>query len=94
MAYFVCGVAHDKCQGTIYKGPKGSLTIFVQAIRSFLQDLRSREPTFSKKGHLPGDKRFWTIFSRIIECDKPQGTICKGLTGNLTITVKVIRSFL
>ena len=31
--------------------------------------------------------------SRIIECDKPQGTIYKGPQGNLTVTVEVKRSF-
>ena len=33
-------------------------------------------------------KRFWPIFFRIIECDKPHGTICKGPKVNLTFTVE------
>ena len=36
----------------------------------------------------------WPIFSRIIECDKPQGTIFKGPQAILTITVELIRAFL
>ena len=33
------------------------------------------------------------VFSRIIERDKPQGIICKGAKGTLTITGQIIRSF-
>ena len=36
----------------------------------------------------------WPIFSRNIECDKPQGTFCKGPEGVLTIFVELIGSFL
>ena len=35
----------------------------------------------------------WPIFSRNIECDKPQVTICKGPKGILTIIVEPIRAF-
>ena len=35
----------------------------------------------------------WPISSRNIECDKPQGTICKGPKGNLTIVLEPIRAF-
>ena len=37
---------------------------------------------------------FWPIFSRIIECDKTQGTIYKGPQSIPTNTVEVTRSFL
>ena len=30
----------DKSQGTVYKGPKGILTITVEVIGSFVQDLK------------------------------------------------------
>ena len=33
------------------------------------------------------------IFSHNIECDKPQGTFCKGPQAILTITVELIRAF-
>ena len=37
---------------------------------------RSIEANISKKAiALSGDKSFWPTFSRIIECDKPQGTL-------------------
>ena len=39
-------------------------------------------------------KSFWPIFSRIIECDKFQGTLCKGPQGIPAITVQVVRSVL
>ena len=35
----------------------------------------------------------WPISSRNIECDKPQGTICKGPKGILTIVLEPIRAF-
>ena len=51
--------------------------------------------TLEKKNAIfPVKKSFWPIFSRIIECDKCQGTMCKGPTGILTITVEVLRSIL
>ena len=36
-------------------------------------------------------KTLWPIFSRIIECDKPQGTICKGPKDFLVVTLELIR---
>ena len=38
---------YEKRQGTTYRGTQGILTSVVQAIRSFPQDLRNREPNFS-----------------------------------------------
>ena len=38
----------------------------------------------SKKGCLSGEKKFWPISSRIIECEKLQKTIHKGSQGRLT----------
>ena len=55
---------------------------------------KSRTKLFKKKGYLPGDKRLWPISSRIIECDKPQGTFYNGPTSVVTITLKVIGAFL
>ena len=49
----------------------------------------------SKKSIFPlVDKRFWPTSSRIIECDKPQGTIYKGPKGMLTNSAEVLRSLL
>ena len=56
-------IEFDQRQGTTNKGTKGLLTSFLQALYSFLQDLRSREATFSKKGYRPEEKRFWPFFS-------------------------------
>ena len=42
-----------------------------------------------KKAILPVKKTLWPIFSRIIECDKPQETIFKGPQAILTITVEL-----
>ena len=44
---------------------------------------------FENKGKLSSEKSFWPVFSRILECDKPQGTICEGPQGFLTFTVEV-----
>ena len=38
-------------------------------------------------------KILWPIFSRIIECNKPQRTVCKGPKAVLTFTVEPIRAF-
>ena len=38
-------------------------------------------------------KILWSIFSLIIECDKPQGTVSMGPKAVLTITVEPIRAF-
>ena len=54
---------------------------------------RSLEANSSKKGYLPGYKIFWPTFYRIIESNKPQGTIYKGPQAILTITVELIRAF-
>ena len=83
-----------KPQVTTNEGTQGLLTGIVQAIRAFVKDLRSRIPNFSKKCHIPDELRFLPICSRIVECDKFQGTFCKGSKGILTITVEVKRSFL
>ena len=39
---------------------------------------------FGKKANFPVEIKFWLIYSRIFDCDKPQGTICMGPRGNLT----------
>ena len=43
-----------------------------------------------RKSAFPVKKRFWPIFYRILDCDKPQGTNCKGPKGILAITVEAI----
>ena len=85
-----------KTSKTIYKGPKGILTITVEVIRSFLWDLREcwKQKSFEEKWIFPLNKWLWPSFSRIIECDKHQWTFYNGPQGVLTKTVEVIRSFL
>ena len=41
----------------------------------------------------PTKKILFPIFSRNIECDKPQGRIYKGPQAILTITLELIRAF-
>ena len=53
----------------------------------------SLETNISKKGKLPGEKRFWPTCSRIVEFYKPWGTKCKGTQGILTSIVQMIKSF-
>ena len=45
---------------------------------------------FKKTLFFEGQKNL-TYFSRIIECEKPQSTTCKGPTGDLTITVENLK---
>ena len=37
-------------------------------------------------------KILWPIFSQIIECNKPQGTVCKDPKAVVTITVEPKRA--
>ena len=53
----------------------------------------SLETNISKKGQLPGEKRFWPTCSRIVEFYKPWGTKYKGTQGILTSIVQMIKSF-
>ena len=59
---FSRSIERDKGQGTIYKGPAGNLTGIVPATWLVLQDLRSREPNFSKTVFLPGEKKSLALF--------------------------------
>ena len=49
---------------------------------------------FESKARFPKKKKVWPIFSRLIECNKPQGTFYKGTNGIVTNTLEVTRSFL
>ena len=55
-------IEHDKRQGTAYDGTQGLLTRYLQAIWSFLWDLRNRDPKFSKQRLSFCRKRFWPHF--------------------------------
>ena len=93
--FFSCSIAHDKCQETVYKGPESLLTIIVKALRLFfIGAKRSLETNISQeKATIPMTK-ILAYFFRIIECDKPTGTVYKGGTGILKNTVEVVGSFL
>ena len=66
---FFCIIEHDICQGTIYKGPPGLLTKFMQLIRSFRWDLKvSKKQTFQKIAVFTVTKLcgpFFLILSRV-----------------------------
>ena len=57
---------HTRCFGTY----DASYKIISETPKMLL-----KTQNFEKKAMIPVKKRFWPIFSRIIECDKPQGTI-------------------
>ena len=87
----------DKPQGTVYISSEASVTISLEKLRSFLQDLRGcwkHNFLKKKKGNPSSEEKNWAVFSRIFEFDKPQGTVFKGTKFSLTITVEVIASFL
>ena len=86
----------DKPQGTVFKGAKFILTITVEVIGSFIQDLRGcwKHNFFGKKSNFPVRKSFWPVFYRIFEFDKPQGTVSISQEASLTITDEKLRSFL
>ena len=49
---------------------------------------------FEKKGYFSSEKYISSDFSRIIEYEKPQGTIYKGTPGIVRVILHGIRSFL
>ena len=52
------------------------------------------ETNISKSCGFHGDNRFWPFFLRIMESDKPQGTIYKGSQSTQSFTSEVIGSVL
>ena len=85
-----------KPQRKLYKGPQATLTITVKPIGPFFSGPKRllKTQVSEKKGNFSSEKKLWPIFSRVIECHKPYGTICKGPTDIPTITLEVIWSFL
>ena len=59
----------------------------------FLGPNRSIETNISKNSCFHDDERFWPFFPRIIECDKPLGTVYQGPQGILTFIVQMIWTF-
>ena len=59
-----------------------------------IEPKRSFETNVSTKGHLPGDKRLWPLFSHIIDCEKSGETIYGVPKSIFTLSVEVITSFL
>ena len=89
-------IEYDKCQEKLIRAHKvfdnygaNYKIISVTPKRLFKTQIFEK-----KKASFPVNKRFWPFLSRIIECDKTQGTICKGPKGIPTFTEEVIRSFL
>ena len=54
---------------------------------------RSIERNFSKNSGFHDERSFWPIIPCIIECAKPQGSICKGPQAVLTITLELNGAF-
>ena len=67
----------------------------MEDIRSFVYNIeRWKQKKFEKKQSFQWRKVFDLRFSRIIECDKPQGIVFKSPQGFLTVTVWGKRSIL
>ena len=92
---FSRGIEYDKPQATVYKGPQAILSTTVSFKRPIFFGPKSLLKTqiFEKKCNLSNKNILWPNFSRIVECDKPQGTICKGPQGLPTKTVELIGAF-
>ena len=62
---------YNELQETTYRGPKSNLSITVEVIRSFLQDLNGcwKHKFLNKKAKFP-EKKILAFFSRFIEHDK------------------------
>ena len=69
----------DKSQATTYKCTQVFFDKnYAIDMIIFLGPNRSTETKISKNRCFHGDKRFWSTFPGIIECDQPQGTFCNG----------------
>ena len=91
---FFRNIGLHNCQVRNYKGLEGISSAIVQLLRSFLLiTKRSLETNISNKSCFHSDKSFWSIFHRIIECDKPRITKKNGLRSFLKFFVDVKRSF-
>ena len=66
---FYSNINCDKPPGTVYNSPKGSLTITLDVIISFLQDVRGcwKNNFSKKKAIVPVRKKLWPPLSRIIK---------------------------
>ena len=73
----------DKPQGTVSNSPEASLTITVEKLRSFLQDLRScwKQNFWKRKATFPVKKRFWPFYSLFLEHTIGHGTFFEGPQG-------------
>ena len=83
----------DKLQGTKFKGAKGLPAITVPVNRLVFGPKGSLQTNISSHSCFHRDIKFWPVFCRIIERDKPQETIYTGPQATFTNNVEVIRSF-
>ena len=81
----------DKPEGRICEYLQSILTIAFEVRGLILLHLWScwKHKILKKKGKLSSEKKFWTVFSPILECDKPEGRICEYLQSILTIAFEV-----
>ena len=85
----------NKPQVTTYKGPKGSLTISVAEIISFLYSKGSwKQKTLKKRQPFQRKSYFGLFFSYYIEQGNRQGAPYKCSKANLNFIMEVIRSYL
>ena len=92
MPTFFGNVVYEKHQGSNFKGSQGFLDNYCPTDNiNSLGSKRSIETNISKNRCFHGDKRFWPIFLRIIESDKPHGTFYKVPQGYQTNTLEVER---
>ena len=85
----------DRRQGTRYKGTEGSLTDFVQFIRSFPEDRRGRHNQTFPNWRLSSRWKidFGLLFPRFTECGRHQ-VLLLAPWGILASTLQVTRSIL
>ena len=62
---------YEKPQEPTYENPQGFLTVFVQVIRPFSENLNDPKKNCSKKAIFPVKKKTWDFFPHTRECDSP-----------------------
>ena len=84
-----------KPQEAIYTGPQATLTLLWKLWKVSLGPKRLlKTQFFGKKAKFPVKKKFWPIFSRIFECEKPRGSKSKDPKGIPAFNVEAIISLL
>ena len=94
LTYFARIFERDKPRATNCKGPNAIRHLLWTLSDHFFGPKMSIETNIPKNSCFHWDNRFWSVFRRIIEGEKPEAALYRGPQATLTLTVEVVRWFL